>query len=196
MTAAGKKTVKPEALSKTTGEEGSISAEARVEFPTYKKVPVNQLVPYARNARTHSDEQIGQIMASIREFGWTTPILIDGDKGIIAGHGRLLAAQRLGIKTVPVIERTDLTEAQKRAYVIADNKLALDAGWDYELLRIEFQELGDLGFDLALTGFDAGEMGNIMLDGSSLSDPPEDFKEVGDAELSAICPKCGFEFDA
>lgn len=165
-------------------------------FPAYKTSKVADLIPYARNSRTHSDAQVDKIAASIREFGFLNPVIVDGQSGIVAGHGRILAAKKLGMDEVPTIEASHLTEAQRRAYVIADNRLALDAGWDDELLRIEFQELGDLGFDLALTGFDPSEMGNIMLDDSSLLDPPEDFKEVGDAELSAICPKCGFEFDA
>ena len=96
--------------------------------------PAAALIPFAKNARTHSDAQVAQIAASIREFGWTNPILVDGDNGIIAGHGRLLAARKLGMATVPVIELAGLSEAQKRAYVIADNKLALNAGWDDELL--------------------------------------------------------------
>ena len=104
--------------------------------------PAAALIPFAKNARTHSDAQVAQIAASIREFGWTNPILVDGDNGIIAGHGRLLAARKLGMATVPVIELAGLSEAQKRALIIADNKLALNAGWDNELLGLE---LGDLG---------------------------------------------------
>src|SRR6188474_3475151 len=96
--------------------------------------PVTSLIPYARNARTHSDEQVAQIAASIREFGFTNPVLVDGDNGIIAGHGRVLAARKLGMTTVPVIELAGMSEAQKRAYIIADNKLALNAGWDTEML--------------------------------------------------------------
>jgi ParB-like chromosome segregation protein Spo0J len=102
-----------------------------------RKVKVDELLPYARNSRTHSDAQVAQIAASITEFGWTNPILADGDKGIIAGHGRLLAARKLGMDTVPVIELSHLTKAQKQAYIIADNKLALNAGWDDQLLILE-----------------------------------------------------------
>ena len=105
--------------------------------------PVEELIPYARNARTHSDEQVAQIAASIREFGFTNPILVDGENGIIAGHGRLLAARKLGMAEVPVIELAGMSEAQKRAYIIADNKLALNAGWDTEMLTIEFGDLPD-----------------------------------------------------
>src|SRR4026208_1902944 len=99
--------------------------------------PLTGLIPYARNARTHSDEQVAQIAASIREFGFTNPILVDGDNGIIAGHGRVLAAGKLGMNTVPVIELAGMSEAQRRAYIIADNKLAQNAGWDNELLCLE-----------------------------------------------------------
>lgn len=119
---------------------------------------VSDLIPYARNSRTHSDEQVAQIAASIREFGWTNPVLIDGENGIIAGHGRVLAARKLGFTEAPCIELSGLTDAQKRAYIIADNKLALNAGWDDEMLRVEFSELGELGYDLALTGFSDDEI--------------------------------------
>ena len=126
---------------------------------TYK--PIQDLIPYARNSRTHSDAQVAQIAASIREFGWTNPILLDGENGIIAGHGRLLAAQKLGETQVPTIELSHMTEAQKRAYVIADNKLALNAGWDDEMLMAEFEDLKDAGFDLELTGFTLDEIGKL-----------------------------------
>ena len=115
---------------------------------------VTELIPYARNSRTHSDEQVSQIMASIKEFGFTNPILTDGKDGIIAGHGRLMAAQRLGINEVPTIELSHLTDAQKKAYIIADNKLALNSGWDEEMLKIELMSLDELGFDYSNLGFD------------------------------------------
>lgn len=120
------------------------------------------LIPYARNSRTHSEHQISQIAGSIKEFGFTNPVLIDEGNGIIAGHGRVLAAQVLNLEDVPCIKLTHLSEAQKRAYVIADNKLALNAGWDDDLLKIELAELFDLGFDLALTGFDEKELKEIL----------------------------------
>jgi DNA modification methylase len=126
--------------------------------------PVDGLRPYDRNPRTHSDEQISKIAASLVEFGWTNPILIDGEAGIIAGHGRLLAAQKLGMATVPVIELTHLTPAQKRAYIIADNQLALDAGWDEDLLVEELRALKDLDFDLELIGFDLDELHDLLDD--------------------------------
>ena len=119
---------------------------------------VEDLIPYARNSRTHSDEQVAQIAASIKEWGWTTPILVDETGGIIAGHGRLLAARKLKMEQVPTIEAAGWSDAQKRAYVIADNKLALNAGWDAEMLSLELGELGELGFDLDLLGFDDEEL--------------------------------------
>ena len=123
---------------------------------------VSALVPYARNSRTHSKEQIDQIAASIKEWGFTTPILVDTDGQIIAGHGRLLAAQKLGLDEVPTMTATGWTDAQKKAYVIADNKLALNAGWDNAMLAIEMKDLGDMGFDLGLTGFGADELSALF----------------------------------
>jgi len=111
-------------------------------------VPVDSLIPYARNARTHSEEQIAQIAASIREFGWTNPILTDGEKGVIAGHGRLAAARKLEFTEVPVIELGHLSPEQKKAYILADNRIALNSGWDEELLKLELQELQGVDFDI------------------------------------------------
>jgi len=127
-----------------------------------KEVEVTALIPYAKNSRTHDDAQVAQIAASIKEFGWTNPILVDGDKGVIAGHGRLLAARKLGMSKVPTIELKDMTEAQKKAYVIADNKLALNAGWDTNFLSLELQELKDQDFDLTLLGFDDKELDALL----------------------------------
>ena len=126
---------------------------------TYK--PIDDLIPYARNSRTHSEAQIAQIAASIQEFGWTNPVLLDGANGIIAGHGRVMAAQSIGEKQVPTIELGHLTEIQKRAYIIADNKLALNAGWDEQMLALEIQDLKDVGYDLELLGFDLNELQSI-----------------------------------
>ena len=120
--------------------------------------PLAALLPYARNARTHSEAQVAQIAASMTEFGWTNPILVDGRNGIIAGHGRVLAARHLGLAQVPVIELGHLSDTQKRAYVLADNKLALNAGWDEEMLRIELEALREEAFDIDLTGFSAEEV--------------------------------------
>jgi DNA modification methylase len=119
---------------------------------------VDELIPYARNSRTHSDAQVAQIAASIKEWGWTTPVLVDDSGQIIAGHGRIMAARKLGMAEVPVIIAEGWTDAQKKAYVIADNKLALNAGWDESMLALEFGELEGLGFDLELTGFSLDEI--------------------------------------
>ena len=127
------------------------------KFPDYKTVSVENLIPYARNSRTHSDEQVAQIAASIKEFGFTNPILIDETGGIIAGHGRVLAAQKLKLKEVPAIELSHLSETQKRAYVIADNKLALNAGWDNSLLQVEIESLKLDDFNLDILGW-GGEL--------------------------------------
>lgn len=129
----------------------------------YENVKIKKLKPYKNNARTHDNSQIEKIAKSIQEFGFINPVLIDSDYGIIAGHGRVEGAKRLGMVEVPCIFVEDLTEEQKRAYIIADNKLALDAGWDYELLQIELDELDSLNFDFTLTGFD-----NLELDDESL----------------------------
>lgn len=133
----------------------------QVNFPPYKKASVADLIPCANNARTHTDAQVAEIAASIKEFGFTNPILVDADGGVIAGHGRLLAARKLGMTDVPVIELAHLTDAQRRAYIIADNKLAMNAGWDYDTLRIEIAQLDDAGFDLSLIGFSETEMSSI-----------------------------------
>lgn len=135
---------------------------------------VTSITPYARNSRTHSEEQVSQIAASIKEFGWTNPILLDETGGVIAGHGRLLAAQRMGQETVPTITLDGLTDAQRRAYVIADNKLALNAGWDLEMLAVELGELDAEGFDLGLTGFGEDELATLLAEKTEgLTDPDE-----------------------
>lgn len=141
---------------------GTIKTETRA---------IGALIPFARNSRTHSDEQVAQIAASIREFGWTNPILVDGDNGIIAGHGRLAAARKLGITEVPVVVLDHLTDAQKRALVIVDNKLALNAGWGFELLENEIRDLDDSGFDLALLGFDDAELARMLAEVEAIGLP-------------------------
>ena len=141
-------------------------------FPAYKTVSVADLIPYARNSRTHSDAQVAKIAASIREFGFLIPVIVDGQNGIVAGHGRVLAAQKLGLATLPCIDAAHLTEAQKRAYVIADNRLALDAGWDNDLLKIELTDLRADGFNLELTGFNLDEIAAFLVDPTEgLTDP-------------------------
>lgn len=134
------------------------------DFPTIKKVDIEKLIPYARNSRTHSAEQVDQIAASIKEFGFLNPIIIDGENGIIAGHGRVMASKKLGVKELPCVDASHLSETQKRAYIIADNKLALNAGWDEEMLRVEFDELQEAGFDLELTGFLMDEIADLQIE--------------------------------
>lgn len=134
--------------------------------------PLERLKPYDRNARTHSAEQVAQIAASIVEFGFTNPILVDSSDGIIAGHGRLSAAQELGLKTVPVVVLDHLSDRQRKAYILADNQLALNAGWDTDLLRSELQDLAEQDFDLSLIGFSDDELSDLLPDIEEL--PPED----------------------
>lgn len=132
-----------------------------------QELPIEMLIPYARNARTHSDEQVAQIAGSIREFGFCNPVLIDQNGGIIAGHGRVLAARKLGMQEVPCIRLGHLTDVQRRAYILADNKLALNAGWDEAMLGLELSALEIEDFDLGLLGFDDAEL-NQLLEGSDL----------------------------
>lgn len=143
--------------------------------------PIDKLIPYARNSRTHNDEQIAQIAASIKEFGFTNPILIGVDDVIIAGHGRLLAAQRMGLKEVPVIRLPHLTEIQRRALVIADNKIALNAGWDEEMLALEMKELGDLEFNLDILGFSEEELKELDAFGE-----PETSSDANEDEVPEV----------
>ncbi|QFT59519.1 putative methyltransferase [Sulfitobacter sp. THAF37] len=137
-----------------------------------RQCPVADLIPYANNARTHSEAQVARIAASIREFGCNNPVLIDGGNGIIAGHGRVLAARKLGLATVPVIELAHLNEAQKRSYILADNRLAEQAGWDPELLALELGDLGELGVDLTGLGFGSLELDELL--GLDVADPKEE----------------------
>ena len=142
-------------------------------------VPIGKLVPYVNNARTHSPEQINKLRSSLREFGFINPVIIDRDFGVIAGHGRILAAKEEGIAEVPCVFADHLTEAQKKAYIIADNRMAMDAGWDEELLRVEIEALQAQAFDLSLTGFDEKELSDLFKDDA---DVQEDDFDV-DAEL-------------
>ena len=168
----------------------------------YKKV--RDLIPYVNNSRTHSEEQVNQICASINEFGFTNPLLIDEKDSIIAGHGRLIASKKLGMEEVPCIVLEGLTEAQKKAYIIADNKMALNAGWDEELLKIELENLKELDFDLELTGFNVDELDElfkedeeeqeIIEDDFDIEPPEEPKAKLGDIyQLGkwVICKKCG-----
>jgi DNA modification methylase len=144
------------------------------EWPADKitKRKTDELIPYARNSRTHSDEQVGQIAASIKEWGWTTPVLIDESGGIIAGHGRVMAARKLGIEEVPTMTATGWTKAQKAAYVLADNQLPQNAGWNMDMLKVEMMDLDSDGFDLNLIGFDGDMVANLLNDPEEgLTDP-------------------------
>ena len=144
---------------------------------------VESLVPYARNARTHSDAQVAQIAASISEWGWTTPVLVDETGSIIAGHGRVMAARKLGIAEVPVMVASGWSEAQKRAYILADNQLALNAGWDAEMLKVELTDLAGAGFDVGLIGFSEDELAKLTADKTEgLTDPDE----VPEAPVNAV----------
>lgn len=148
-----------------------------MSLPEIVSRKVADLIPYARNARTHSDAQVAQIAASVREFGWTNPVLVDGENGIIAGHGRVLAARKLGMDEVPCIELAGLSDTQRRAYIIADNKLALNGGWSEDMLKIELEELGELGFDLDLIGFTDDEILSLGADDVVEDDEPGEATE-------------------
>jgi ParB-like chromosome segregation protein Spo0J len=161
----------------------------------YRKV--EDLIPYVNNSRKHSDEQVAQISASIKEFGWTNPILIDGTNSIIAGHGRLMAARKLKMDEVPTIELDHLTDTQRKALVIADNKLALNADWDTTLLTIELDELLKDGFALDILGFNEQEIKTIMSDVNFDAGSEEDQGKLDQLDPKWICcPHCGKEFDA
>jgi DNA modification methylase len=161
-----------------------LAPQNRMLTVTYR--PIGDLIPYAKNARTHDEAHVAQIAASIRAFGWTNPILVDGENGVIAGHGRLLAARKLGMTTVPVIELDGLSEAEKRAYILADNKIALNAGWDTELLALEIGDLGALGFDLSLTGFGDEEIAGLLNSGNLGLTDPDDVPEVPETPVSRM----------
>lgn len=155
-------------------------------LPVVESIDIESLIPYARNSRTHSDSQVAQIAASIKEFGFTNPVLIDGDGGIIAGHGRVMAARKLKLTEVPCIRLAHLTETQKRAYVIADNKLAMNSGWDNEMLKLEFAELTDEGFDLDLIGFSEDELAEILKDPEQLTEGLTDEDAVPEIPIDPV----------
>jgi len=175
-------------------------AASPVMLTKLERWPIERLVPYERNARTHSPEQVAQIAASIQEFGFTNPILVDGQDGILAGHGRLMAAKELGLAEVPVVVLDHLTAAQRRAYVLADNKLALNAGWDLDLLQQEVMALNLADFDLSLIGWSDDDIAG-MLDPDGINEPvkeydgAEEFNEEEFSEFEHKCPRCGFEFN-
>ena len=192
--AGGGRRPPPDKLTPPARESPADGEAMATKFPRYRMVKTEELIPYENNPRTHSDEQVAKLIRSIREFGFTNPILTDGDAGVIAGHGRLLAARQLGLETVPTIELKHLTDAQRKAYVIADNKLALDAGWDMDLLRIEMGSLKELEFDLDLTGFDPMEADKLFASDPDGDDEPEGAPAEGTLEGKVRCPGCGYEF--
>lgn len=160
----------------------------------YKKT--GELIPYINNSRTHSEKQVQQVAASIKEFGFTNPILIDEGNGIIAGHGRLQAAQMMGMDEVPTITLEGLTEAQRKAYVIADNKLALNAGWDTTALTAELERLKELDFDLDIVGFSTEELEAVLKEPFFEPGTEEDQGKLDELDPKWIdCPNCGKEFD-
>jgi ParB-like chromosome segregation protein Spo0J len=154
------------------GEGGSGKADGGQPVQI-EQVATADLIPYARNARTHSDSQVAQIAGSIQEFGFTNPVLIDAANGIIAGHGRVMAAQKLGLQSVPCIRLGHLSDAQKRAYILADNRIALNSGWDDAMLEVELAELHADEYDLGLLGFDADELSKLLGYNAAVVDPPE-----------------------
>lgn len=149
----------------------------------YELVDVDQLIPYINNARTHSAAQVTKLASAIKEFGFINPVITDGENGILAGHGRLMAAKQLGIQKVPCISAAHLTEAQKKAYILADNRLSLDAGWDEELLKIEIESLQADGFDIAFTGFDEKELAELFASDNEAEEDDFDVEE----ELAKPC---------
>jgi hypothetical protein len=157
--------------------------EIKKPQPTIEQIKVDDLIPYATNSRTHSAEQVAQIAASMVEFGWTNPVLIDTRGTIVAGHGRVMAARKLGMETIPCIRLGHLTPAQVRAYVIADNKLALNAGWDEAMLKAELDILKEEGFDLGLTGFSDEELEAILSGENAESALSENYTHKVDAPI-------------
>ena len=166
-------------------KKGSGVQSAKIE-----QIPTADLIPYARNSRTHSDEQVAQIAASIREFGFCNPVLIDAENTIIAGHGRVLAAGRMKLETVPCLRLTHLTDAQRRAYVIADNRIALSSGWDSELLANELSDLHADEFDMALLGFDVTELDRLLDIVPDFEPGTEDDQGKLDEKKKVTCPEC------
>lgn len=159
-----------------------------------KNVKTDILIPYANNSRTHSPEQVQQIANSIKEFGFTNPIIIDEGNGIIAGHGRVLAAEQLKIDKVPCVLVSGWSDAQKKAYVIADNQLALNAGWNSAILEMELDQLIEMEFNVDLLGFDDEFWASLKDDVDELT-PPDDFGSKDDDEMAHKCPRCEYEFD-
>jgi ParB-like chromosome segregation protein Spo0J len=164
-----------------------------------EQIPTEKLIPYARNAKKHDAAQVSKLAGSIREFGFNNPVLIDKDNGIIAGHGRVMAAQKLELKEVPCIRLGHLTDTQRKAYILADNRLAeLGGGWDEELLGLELAELRELDFNLDLMGFDDSAIEaalNPLEPEENYPDSSSKEIDVEGMQMECACPKCGFEFD-
>lgn len=158
---------------------------------------IDSLIPFSNNARTHSDDQVAQIAASIKQYGFRNPILIDENNGVLAGHGRLLASRKLGLKKVPCVVSEGMSEAQKRAYILADNKIAANSGWDIQMLQgeLEFLKETDSNFDFDSIGFNDKELEEITMGGMIEDGDSDDFESVEESELKHKCPRCGFEFD-
>jgi len=171
-----------------TDKKGKAMSKMKIEYK-----PTADLIPYARNSRTHTDAQINQIAASIREFGFRVPVLVSGDNTIIAGHGRVLAALKLGIDEIPTVDGSDMDDIQRRMYVIADNKIALNAGWDEEVLMLEIEDLTNLGADIELLAFDPSEIKRADIDYSVLED--EDVKDQLDDMAKGVRKAIQIEFE-
>ena len=169
-----------------TSQDSSMMPERVLRDLVVERRPIDRLIPYIRNARTHTEEQVAQVAASIVEFGWTNPILVGADGVIIAGHARLLAARKLGMTEVPVIVLDHLSETQRRALVLADNRLALSAGWDEEMLRVELAALGEDGFKLDVVGFTDEEIENLLRDPKQVVEGSTDEDAVPEAPESAV----------
>jgi ParB-like chromosome segregation protein Spo0J len=167
------------------------SASIPLAFETW---PIDRLIEYARNPRKN-DHAVDRVAAAIREFGFRVPIVAKSDGLVVDGHLRLKAAKKLGLAEVPVILADDMTDAQIKAFRLSVNKVAELAEWDDELLRLEFDDLSEMGFDLDVIGFDADEIALLQNGPASEIDAPEDFKEADESDLTHTCPKCGFEFD-
>jgi ParB-like chromosome segregation protein Spo0J len=178
-----------------------MTVDASITIAMAKRIelwPLDRLKPYERNARTHSAEQVAQIAASIVEFGFTNPILVDSSDGIVAGHGRFSAAQELGLKTVPVVVLDHLSERQRKAYILADNQLALNAGWDLDLLQTELADLRDDHFEMDVIGFTETELGDLLDKPFEFAPASEEdqgrLDEKKTEETDCVCPNCGHEF--
>jgi ParB-like chromosome segregation protein Spo0J len=166
-----------------------------------EQIATDKLIPYARNAKRHDAAQVSKLAGSIREFGFNNPVLIDKDNGIVAGHGRVMAAQKLELKTVPCIRLGHLTDTQRRAYILADNRLAeIGGGWDEEMMALELGDLRELDFDLNLIGLDNDKIESILNPPEPMNEaPPESSAEeinVDGFSMDHKCPRCGFEFDS